>query len=274
MKKFLIIVLFFVSVNIFGQFGKWFPDNLTFRPFEAYFLEPRMGFMFEQNKNDIRLNIGSSMDIYRREIDNKQWFSFGADMFTYTLLRGEKDFHFPVDAVDYLFGFNSSYVNANKGKEYGARLRFSHISAHFVDGHYDGTTASWKNGRNPQVYSREFFELLAYYKFLDIRFYGGATYIIHIDPLTIGKDIYHFGFEYFSGPLFDFKLYPFIAYDLRIFKIDQYDTNNTIVLGVKIGEKNSKGFRIYYEYYKGKNIHGEYFDLNEEYSAFGFNLEF
>ena len=79
-------------------------------------------------------------------------------MFTYTLLRGETDFHFPVDAVDYLFGVNFGYKNNfEKNKEFGARLRISHISAHFVDGHFDGSTGNWRDGQIPRVFSREFF---------------------------------------------------------------------------------------------------------------------
>ena len=41
---------------------------------------------------------------------NNSKLSFGADLFTYTLLRSQSDFHFPVDAVDYLFGVNFGYV--------------------------------------------------------------------------------------------------------------------------------------------------------------------
>ncbi len=271
-RLYLLIFAFTIVAN--AQTVEWFPDDLTVQPFTANFLEPRMGFMFELNKNDIRLEIGSSMDIYRSSINDGTQISFGADLFTYTLLRGEKDFHFPVDAVDYLFGLNGAYIIKQNSNEYGVRTRFSHISAHFVDGHYDGTTQQWKNNHNPLVYSREFLEVIGFYKVNNLRFYGGATYIIHIDPTTIGKDIYQLGFDYYYGGLLDGKVIPFVAYDLRISNLDKYYSNNSVMVGLKFGKINSKGFRIYFEYYKGKNIHGEYYFDNEEFSSFGFNLEF
>lgn len=118
-------------------------------------------------------------------------------MFTYTLLRSQSDFHFPVDAVDYLFGFNFGYRKICDKYEFGARLRISHISAHFVDGHFDKDLNQWRDVRNPKVYSREFFELLPYFKINDFRIYAGLTYIYKIDPKNIGQDQYQIGFDYF-----------------------------------------------------------------------------
>ena len=273
MKK--LFFLFIVLVNaIPAQSGEWFPSGLTVQPFAANFLEPRMGFMFETNKNDIRLEIGSSMDFYRSGESDGSRFSFGADFYTFTLLRGEKDFHFPVDAVDYLFGVNGSYIKTDGKKSYGARVRFSHISAHFVDGHYDGTNGVWKNNRNPIVYSREFIEALAFYSLDNLRFYGGMTYIVHLDPTTIGKDIYQAGFDYYHGKIFGMAIYPFAAYDLRIANIDGYTANHTVMAGLKFGKMHSNGFRIYVEYYNGNNVHGEYYSDKNEFTAIGFNLEF
>jgi hypothetical protein len=82
------------------------------------------------------------------------------------------------------------YKQINKNDEIWARFRFSHISAHFVDGHRDNVNDKWKNDINPIVYSREFFELLPYYKKYDIRVYLGLTYLYHVDPATVGKEIY------------------------------------------------------------------------------------
>lgn len=273
MKKLIVVIALFAS-TLNAQQSEWFPDSLLVQPFAANYLEPRMGFQFELNKNNLRLIIGSSMDIYRRTVGGNAEFTIGADLFTYSFLRGEHNFHFPVDAIDYLFGINLAYKLSKKDYNYGFRARLSHISAHFVDGHYDGYNAKWRNNRNPIVYSREFVEIIGFYSIASFRGYVGGTYIFHIDPTTIKKDSYQLGVEYFYNNIFGGKLIPFAAYDMRIIHLDKYSVNHSFVLGLKFGRYFSKGFRIYYEYYNGKNIHGEYFDEEENYNAIGFNLEF
>ena len=107
----------------------------------------------------IRLDISRSQDIFH--LDNKNSsLSFGIDLFTFTRLRAESEFHFPVEAIDYLFGINSGYKITNENTEYGLRFRLSHISAHFVDGQYDYKLNFWRNGRTATVYTREFIELI------------------------------------------------------------------------------------------------------------------
>lgn len=250
-----------------------FPDDLMIQPFTANILEPKLGFFFQLNKNELRLDIGNSIDIYRKSFSDNQTISFGADLFTYTLLRGEKDFHFPVDAVDYLFGINLGYKKVNRTNEYGARLRISHISAHFVDGHYDNRTQGWRDGQKPRVYSREFIELMPFYTFDNLRFYAGITYIFNVSPSDIGKDNYQFGFDYFLGNILGKNFSPFAAYDFKLENIDKYSGNNSVSLGVKFGKVNGKGLSIYFNYYSGKSIHGEYYDFNKKYSGIGINLD-
>lgn len=274
MKKiFLLCVIMYSFSDIFCQMGPdLFPSGLNVQPFTANFLEPRTGFLFQMNNNELRLDIGNSFDILRWKNSNSS-YSFGADFFTYTLLRGEKDFHFPVDAIDYLFGINGSYKTNLADNEMGVRLRLSHISAHFVDGHYDNQKQMWRDSLNPRVYSREFIELIPYYIIKDIRLYAGYTYVYHIDPLTIGKHIYQIGFDYYFGGVVSGKVRPVTGYDLRITKVDGSNLNHTLTLGLKIGYARNKGISILYNYYSGKSIHGEYFFIDKNYSAVGFNLD-
>ena len=275
MKKILLLAAVLVTFSTLRAQTtmELFPDNLTVQPFTANFLEPKLGFLFDIGDNELRLDIGNSVDVLRVETEDNQTFSFGADLFTYTFLRGEENFHFPVDAVDYLFGVNFGYVNTSGCNEYGARLRVSHISAHFVDGHYDGTTSQWLDGRSPQVYSREFIELIPYYKFDDLRLYAGFTYMFHIDPTWLGKDIIQLGFDYFLKDKISPNITPFAAYDLRIANLDKRYYNHSFSVGVKLGKPNGKGFSIYLHHYSGKSIHGEYFDVDKTYTSLGFNLD-
>lgn len=274
MKKYFALFVLLITINSFAQEKmELFPDNLNIQPFTANILEPKLGFLIQFSKNELRLDIGNSIDLFRCYKNENETFSLGADLFTYTLLRGETNFHFPVDAVDYLFGFNGSYKVVDENYEYGARLRISHISAHFVDGHYDGTNSRWRGDLNPRVYSREFVELMPYYKFNSLRVYTGFTYLFHVDPAYIGKMNYQFGFDYFANDFISESITPFFGYDIKLVDIDKFTANNSLSAGIKIGKVHGKGLSLYFNYYAGKSIHGEYFNFNKEYSALGINLD-
>lgn len=275
MRKILFAVLFlsFMKTNAQNEI-ELFPGDLNIQPFTANILEPRLGSLFQLGGNELRLDIGSTADIVQISNGENITWSFGGDLFTYTLLRGETDFHFPVDAVDYLFGVNVGYKNKiDEEKEFGARLRISHISAHFVDGHFDGSSGYWRDGQIPRVYSREFFELMPYYKINNLRVYAGFTYLYHVDPSSIKKDNYQLGAEYFFDNVLGNNFTPYLAYDLKIIHLDKYTSNNSVNAGVKFGKKEGRGISLYFTYYSGKSIHGEYFDFNKEYSAIGINFD-
>ena len=273
--RYILIILFnmiLVSNSFAQQESKWFPSNLNIQPFTANYIEPKAGFSYLIAKSEIELNIGTSSDIFQYINDNSI-LSFGADLFTYTRLRGESEFHFPVDAVDYLFGINTGYKILKSNEEYGFRFRLSHISAHFADGHFDSGSNQWKNGRKPTVYSREFVEFFPYYKLDALRFYVGLTYLFHVKPKEIGKGIYQAGFDYYFYNLFSNNISSFIAYDFKLDNIGKYFGNNIFSLGIKLGKYYAKGFSISFNYFSGKSIHGEYYDLNENYSTIGVNLD-
>ncbi|MEJ5262231.1 MAG: DUF1207 domain-containing protein [Ignavibacterium sp.] len=273
-NKYLLILisLFLLASNYIQAQNVWFPKELNIQPFTANFLEPKAGFLFNTSDNKIRLDIGASQDILHI-INETEIISFGADLFTFTRLRSEKDFHFPVETIDYLFGLNASYKKSFCMNEAGFRFRFSHISAHLVDGQFDKGTNQWRDNRLPQVYSREFIELFPFIRLYDLRFYLGLTYIFHSSPKEIKKGIFQVGGDYFVTALKTQWFIPFVAYDFKLSGKEKYVGNNFINFGVKFGEFNKKGFSIYYSYISGKSVHGEYFDLNENYSSIGFNLD-
>lgn len=250
----------------------WFPDGLNIQPFTANFLEPRAGFSYLTGLDNIRLDIGTSSDIYKIIINNKT-ISFGADLFTYTRLEATKEFRFPVKTIDYLFGFNAGYKKSKGDKTYGFRLRLSHISAHLVDGSYNSQNPSWSVINSPITYSREFFELFPFYKYCNFRVYTGFTYLLHIIPKNFGRWIFQAGFDYYSDSFIAENISPFIAYDFKLSKINAYSGNNIICVGIKFGKYDGKGVSLLYSYLSGKSIHGEYYNLNEDYSTIGINFD-
>lgn len=267
------LVLFF-SVNFYPQSTKeWFPSDLNIQPFTANALEARTGFMFALSEDRLRLDIGTTKDFLILK-SKEETISFGADLFTYTRLRSEDNFKFPVETIDFFFGINAGYKKSVGNSEYGLRFRFSHLSAHLVDGRYNLQTKTWADGRDPFVFSKEFIELLPYYRVLELRVYAGLTYIFHIIPDIISKGVYQAGFDYYILPFRIGSITPFVAYDFKLNGInDKYYGNNITKLGVKFGSPRSRGFSILLSYISGKSIHGELFDLTENYFNLGFNLD-
>jgi len=275
MRSILVLVfLLLFKINSYTQTKvDWFPADLNIQPFAAHFLEPKTGFQYLFEPEKVRIDIGTSQDIIHW-VDENHTFSAGADFFTYTRARAEADFKFPVETIDYLFGINGSYKFKTEKSEWGTRLRFSHISAHLVDGYYNSKTQNWLNDYQPFVYSKEFFELIAYYKLHGVRLYGCLTYIIHIVPTDITKGIYGGGFDYYAVQLNIPSFTPYIGYDFELTGIgDNYFGNNILTAGIKFGHPESRGFSIFTSYYSGKSVHGEFYTINEDCWTVGINLD-
>lgn len=270
---FLTLLIFTLTVTINSQSKQeWFPKRLNVQPFTANFIEPKTGFHFMFDIDKVRLDIGTSSDILHIS-DNEKVISFGADLFTYTRLRSQNDFKFPVETVDYLFGLNAGYKIIDGNRSYGFRFRLSHISAHLVDGQYNQSQQQWRDGREPFVSSKEFVEFFPFYSWERLRVYAGLSYLFHVIPEEIGKGIYQLGFDYYPCVFESEKINPFIAYDFKISKLEKYVANHIISGGIKFGEYDSKGFSIIASYYAGKGVHGELFDLTENYASIGFNID-
>ncbi|MEJ2242128.1 MAG: DUF1207 domain-containing protein [Candidatus Bathyarchaeota archaeon] len=269
-----LIFILLLKLNSNAQtITEWFPDDLNIQPFTAHFLEPKTGFQYLFNLNKVRIDIGTSHDIIQWRNGGRS-YSIGADFFTYTRARSEANVKFPVETIDYLFGMNLGYEDwFLHNYRYGFRLRFSHVSAHLVDGYYDSKSENWLNGRNPFVYSKEFFELIVYLKIDYTRIYGGITYNVHIIPDEIKRSIFQIGFDYYPYWLSTDLFTPFIADDFTLTGNNKYSGNNILSLGIKFGEPTSRGFSILASYFSGKSVHGEFYDLNENYFTIGINLD-
>ncbi|MFC2119715.1 DUF1207 domain-containing protein [Bacteroidota bacterium] len=273
-KNLTIALILVFSLNLYSQRTKeWFPAEFNIQPFTSNLLEPRNEFMFALGEDWLRLDIGTSRDILQLK-SGEETISLGADLFTFTRLRSNDNFKFPVETIDFFFGINAGYNKNDGDREYGFRIRFSHLSAHLVDGRYDVHSDKWVNGRDPFTFSKEFIELFPYYRISGFRIYLGLTYIFHIIPEIINKGIYQVGFDYYILPFSNGSITPFVAYDFKLNAINNtYFGNNIAKLGVKFGSPLSRGFSILISYVSGKSIHGELFDLTENYFNIGFNLD-
>ncbi|HPD34016.1 MAG TPA: hypothetical protein PKV40_06720, partial [Candidatus Kapabacteria bacterium] len=98
------------------------------KPFAANIYEARIGMVDYATENHLRLDIGANLDLYQQKLKNNIQFGFGTEFFTYTQLRSEDNFKFPVETIDYYFGGNFSFIYPIKNYGIEARLRVAHIS--------------------------------------------------------------------------------------------------------------------------------------------------
>ncbi|MBR9978122.1 MAG: DUF1207 domain-containing protein [Bacteroidetes bacterium] len=252
-------------------------SRLLFAPLIAHHVEPRVGFTRLVDEDRLQLDIGNSIDLleFAGPLDTDR-IAVGVDVFTWTSLRQEEAFHFPVDAVDYLFGINTTYrQRLDAGTALSARLRLSHISAHLVDGSYSKETGAWRDGLLPRVYSREFLDLILAWEYRDLlRLYAGGQYIYHIDPPDLGKFGLQAGAEtVWQEPLWA-AVHFYAAYDFRLLDTGALRAAHGVQIGGKLGPWRGKGLRFFLELYHGPSQHGEYFDFIWSYWGYGMNIDF
>jgi hypothetical protein len=147
------------------------------------------------------------------------------------------------------------------------------MSAHFVDGHFDGTTARWKD-RDPQVYSREFVDLVVSYGISPMRYYIGGSYLIHVDPSWLPRTAFQAGAEVNTGELVHENVIGYAAIDLRLVDIETYSGVSTVQFGVKFGHLRGPSVDLFSTYFSGYSTSGEYYDIKMHYWALGFLVDF
>ncbi len=225
----------------------------------------------------------------------------GADFFTWSRLRSEANFKFPVEAVDYYLGLYGSvrlneigdrYTYPHGSNEieqrrtsYIASLRVAHISAHLVDGDPEFLTEN----DAPAVHSREFIDLSFAVDHLFwkgawiagvhrprngfLRPYLGAQWLFSTIPDTLGRITPYVGIDA-SIQVLDGKGPALrVGYEFRL--NTEYKTigEHSFRAGVKLSDVYDNGVVIEGGYSSGRSPYGQYFDRKEEYFSLGFSLE-
>lgn len=273
-----LLILFLSSQTVFAG-----PTLRTlFTPLLADPLEPRIAVMPWLDDDFLQLDIGTSADLYQSEDDR---FAVGIDFATFSLLGRDDDFKFPVDTIDYLFGVSFSWKHPLKNDslpfdDLSARLRVSHISAHFEDGHYDEEADEWINEDDcpfgiPFTYSREFINLVLALSSEDYRVYLGYQYLFHTIPDDISRHSLQAGLE-LSTPgntylAADFKLLP--EWNDELDKTDGFHGTWNLQAGWRLTGLGLENVRIAYNYYNGMSRHGMYFYDDESFNSLGFIVD-
>jgi hypothetical protein len=267
-KSIIFIVVFIYSLSSSSLYGY---DGLLFKPLTANVFEPRVGSFYEFGAKKLRLDIGTSQDLW---VNKFKTFSVGADFFTFTRLRTAGDFKFPVETSDYFFGVNMAYIprfmpSDESGKWFpkSIRIRIAHISSHLVDGMSDNSVFE----QHPFVYSREFFDFIAAYNIYFFRPYLGFTYIFHKIPDSINNSYPETGVD------FDYNLTDFLSltggYDFKLFWFNNKENGvNQAQLGIKLNLDSPISLFVGGWFYNGLSMHGEFYNQRDNYFGLGFQL--
>ncbi len=233
------------------------PQTRLFRPLLADPTETRFGFYPYLNKNRLGGDIGGSWEAFDVSWDDSQQtrLRFGLHAGVFTLLRKD-GVTYPLDTGDFLIGI---HTDVQRGRFTG-RFEFTHVSAHLADGF---------NGMRPSItYSREYFTLYGAYQWPYIRLYTSLRLSNHAIPDTRRWRL-QAGGELISGRLFGHTPRSYIAYDLRFFRDDGAVANQTIQAGFLIHNTAGTGLRMAFIVHTGRNEHGQFHNLNDQYMGLG-----
>jgi len=262
---------------------EFLPAGTSFMPLVASYQEPHTGLRKEIGSSRMKLDIGTTLDLlaYQFEGSEVSDIRIGADLFAYGLTTSSQGLRLQIDAVDGLFGGHLAFRHGDGRSLFAIRLRILHHSAHFVDGHYDLNTESWKDDRVPNPYTRDFGELVLSHRWgfpqVSIRLYGGVSYATLARPEEVQRWAGQAGVELQyglpGGGVFGKPFSIYLADHFTLNGIPAYRGSNNLEGGVKFGPWESLGLRIYVNYHSGLEPFGQYFDLFREHWWMGFALD-
>jgi hypothetical protein len=229
-----------------------------------------MGIQQEIGSSGMKVAIGNAIEMfeYRNGTDT---IRLSVLFFAYALANDYRGFRLKIDAADGFFGFGFSY---NSQKPLSFRFRALHLSAHLVDGHYNDEAEEWRDGKTPFPFSRNYAEIVAAYtsniQNLPLRLYAGVSYAAIVKPKTIRRWAALAGWELHSGQ----GTHAYLAHHFSLLGTPVYIGSNTIEAGVKFGNWQNRGARLFMVYQNGWNNFGEYYNERREFFGVGFAFDF
>ncbi|MGA9115957.1 MAG: hypothetical protein WB626_04215 [Bacteroidota bacterium] len=260
-----------------------FPGGLLVAPIPAHHPESRLGLRKETGSSRMRLDVACTMDIleYTPDEGEEGAFRFGIDFGVHALTTSSQGFRLQVDAADGLFGGHLSALVPGTGGAAALRLRVAHLSGHFVDGHYDETTRSWKGGRDPLPFTRDFGELVTLYRTGPRPpapvLWGGFGYAALVRPDRMGRTEYACG-AYTHIPLAEGRVlgsaaWLYAAYALTLRGVPAYRGTHRMEGGLKLGDPGGPGLRLWTGWQTGLDDLAQYFDAPASSWGVGFSFE-
>lgn len=280
----------------------WLPEHRLVPALLADPLEPGSGVHKHVGTDRIEARVGVLRDLVRydgRPVLGVRRAAVGVSGQAAMLLRlrryGEKSpltfpfgfrqlVDFPLDTGDYTFGLYAS-AERDLGPAVTARARAQvvHVSSHLGDGRYDGATGTWRDGRAPIDYSRNYLQLLldAAHRPTGLRAYvapAGLTYHSPAGGERAPGAFVQGGLEW-RGPGFGPRrlLHGFGGADVRTFPRltgTRARTGAAYVAGLRVGAWGRRGLDLQATRYAGASWRGQFYGLAERSWALGFRLTF
>ena len=261
---------------------EFLPGSPLFPPLAANPQEPRVGVRKDIGSSRLKLDIGSTLDFLQYTLDDsgRARIRMGAEFFTYALTTSAEGLRLQVDAVDGFFGGHVLFRLDDGSHAYVVRLRLMHLSAHLVDGHYDTHAGIWKDNRLPLPFTRDFGELLGAATLpvwgMPLTLYSGFSYATLVRPENLrrltslhGFDIHTPGGEHrLLGKAYEL----YAAFNLTLTGIPAYGGTNVLEGGIKFGQWNGAGIKLYVNYVSGLQVFSQYY--NERRSMWGIGFAF
>jgi hypothetical protein len=262
---------------------RFLPGRTIFPNIPASYEEPRLGLTKDINTSHMKLDIGSSMEVLNVSVshDSTQNLRFGADFFAYALVTSYEGLRLQVDALDGYFGGHAVYRVQLPHSALLLRFRFLHLSSHLLDGHFNLSDSTWRGGRFPNPLSRDYGEITAGHLWQwdssELFLYAGFSHATFIRPPTMKRLNAVFGVAAHTGDWTGFlagRPVHFYASDhFRLWGVDTFSGTNMFEAGVKFGEWNGAGIRIFLSHHSGLEVYHQYFDMKSDDWGLGFALE-
>lgn len=279
----LALILPLPDVRVSAETGEWMflPGSRHSLALLANPEEPRTGVRFEPGTSNLKLDVGTGVELLEFAPSGEDRLLLGVDIFAYALTTNNSGLRLQVDALDGFFGGHVLYSRRMDQATIHARLRILHRSAHFVDGHIDPATGYWAGNRDPVPYTRDFGELAGVLDLSTavgmVRVYSGISYATLIRPTMIERVGGLIGGEFRTSDstytLFGKPFNLFTAYNLTLAGIPAYLETHTLETGIRFGSWSSTGVMILASYHHGPEIYGQYYDLKRDYWQIGFSFD-
>ena len=272
-----ISILLLISLNVYCQNKnqiELMPNKNIFPALKANPFEARIGLQYYPSNGYFKVDAGHEVDILSYTSAGNTIFTFGSMFFMQGLGLNIKEKRLPIDAADGYFGLTFAY--SDTVKNFKARMRILHNSAHLVDGHLE-RNLSFATSLD---YAKDFVELTVMNSFntgiFDIEYYGGGSYSIVIHPKNLKRYTLHGGLQLSSqnlNTIFEKPVNLFCAYHFSLTSVPAFIGNNNLTAGIRFGNWESSALTIYISYYSGGKLFNQYYDQREKEFSIGFYLE-
>jgi hypothetical protein len=220
------------------------------------------------------LSIGGQIDLveWHPASDSGARMRAGAQLFTYALTTSYQGLRLQLDAVDGYFGGYVVYEQSGPASIVTLRFRILHLSSHMLDGNYNLASGQWKDGRAPLPLSRDFGELIGAYTWpgngWEVMLYSGFSYATLVRPSGLMRwNTLHGVVGHTSawpGHVFGKPASLYLSDHFTLAGLSSLKGTNTLEFGLKMGEWDGNGVKVYCSYHSGLEIFHQYFDVRRE----------